>query len=203
MKIVVGPNAYALSDWLPQQTDDVLRISMTRDYGPEVNASDDVWVAGKYYRTKPTPRLDVVIAAVRSQSSLMVNDLETDEQLDVNVRALVEITQACLPTMIRAKYGRFIYLSSIRSLVPAKGAVLYGACKAFGEQLFQGIGVEYEQFNIRTASLRIGFLDGGLPGPRPDGELLTPKQVTASIDYAMHVMETKSTIIDLNGGQPL
>lgn len=205
MKIIFGPNSYALTDWMEQYDGPMIRVWGSTEPEPRENARDihmqelpgvlrDLSLTGR-------TELDVIAAAVVSQSSLMVTDFTEQVQLHTNVNEYVRLTMTCLPIMIRAKYGRFVYLSSFRSVSPTKGAVLYGACKAFGEALFAGIGVEYESRNIRTASLRLGYLDGGLVGPRPEGITpVTPKQITASIEYAMHVMETQSTMIDLSWG---
>lgn len=191
MKVVFGPNAYALTDWMTTLPDDE---PMIRVYGHNEPEPKDNCIDTSMFTIPETledlgkgpHRLDVICAAVVSQSALMVNDRTFTSQVSTNVASYVTLVQAVLPCMVRAKYGRFVYLSSFRSVTPVKGAVLYGACKAFGEALFAGINEEYGSRNIKAWSLRLGYLDGGLVGPRPEGvRELTPKQITHEINYCL------------------
>lgn len=191
MKIIYGPNAYALSDWITEHRNEAHQC-FGKD--PDFPFLARLLKSGHY----DTSRLEVICAATLTQSSLLVNDPTTADQIEGNISNYITLVQTVLPYMIRAKYGRFVYLSSFRSVSPTKGAVLYGACKAFGEALFAGIGVEYESRNIRTASLRLGYLDGGLAGPRPDGAwVLLPEDVTVGINRALNDEYENGEVVDL------
>lgn len=54
---------------------------------------------------------------------------EVDAMIDVNCRALVDVTQACLPHMGRG--GRIIQVASSASFQPLPGMNVYAASKAF------------------------------------------------------------------------
>jgi uncharacterized protein len=51
--------------------------------------------------------------------------------LQVNVRALTELTQAFLPDMIERGRGRILNVGSVAGFQPVPGLALYGASKAF------------------------------------------------------------------------
>ena len=198
MKIVFGPNAYALSDWMATSLgeDYVVRLHGKTTPEPRHRMSDfcvindDEWWGHDFENfmrlIDPSEKIDVIMAGFVSQSALLVADRTMRSQIETNIEAYLDIVQAVLPHMIRARYGRFVYLSSFRSVTPTKGAVLYGACKAFGEALFAGINEEYKDRNIKAYSLRLGYLDGGLQGPRPDDvQPLSPVHVTDEIERCL------------------
>lgn len=162
-------------------------------------------------------RLGVLGAAVASQSSLLASetDASIDEQLRTNVTNYVGLVRACLPTMISSRYGRFVYLSSFRSRVPTRGITLYGAAKAFGEAFFSGVGVEYGRLGITTASIRMGYFEGGLIAGLGEerlaeitrhvstGRLGSGADLAGAIEFAMSAEYLNGSVIDLDGGLDL
>lgn len=78
-------------------------------------------------------KIEVLVnnAGMNSIGNLVMSKEETWRQVfDVNVFALMRLTQAVLKHMIRAKYGRVINLSSVAAKVGAAYASAYSASKA-------------------------------------------------------------------------
>lgn len=96
------------------------------------------------------------------QSKLFIAEDEgsISSQLTANIENYLYISKVMLPHMIRRKYGRFVYLSSIRAEIGGIGTSIYSASKAFGERYFSTIGQEYGKVGISSVSIRMGFFDG-------------------------------------------
>jgi short-subunit dehydrogenase len=82
---------------------------------------------------------------------------ETVKRLyEVNVFALIRITQACLPGMRRQRSGRVVNLSSIvgRFAFPASG--VYASTKYAVEGITDGLRMELAPFGIHVSAIRPG-----------------------------------------------
>ncbi len=98
---------------------------------------------------------------------------EIHELINLNVRAITELTLAFVPGMIERHQGTIINISSLASLAPANSSSLYSASKAylstFSESLdrdLRGTGVEC--VTVRLGPVRTAMISGtsetpGLP----------------------------------------
>ncbi|MFR3250321.1 MAG: SDR family NAD(P)-dependent oxidoreductase [Eisenbergiella sp.] len=80
-------------------------------------------------------------------------------QVDLNCRALVEVTQLCLPYM--KKKSRIIQLASSAAFLPQPGFAVYAATKSFVLSFSRALRAELKQ----SADL----CDDRMPGPCADG----------------------------------
>jgi NADP-dependent 3-hydroxy acid dehydrogenase YdfG len=135
-----------------------------------------------------------------------------DKAIDVNIKNYLFLIHRILKMMMSIKFGRFIYLSSFRSIKPTKGTVIYSSCKAFGETFFKGIGLEYGSFNITTHVIRMGAFDGKMLHELGDDyedkiskkiSLKRPgtaEELCNTINFCINNPYQNSGIIELNGG---
>jgi short-subunit dehydrogenase len=72
------------------------------------------------------------------------------EQLDVNVRSLVTLTQAFTPDMVAARQGGVINIASSAAFQPLAGAAVYAASKAFVLFFSEGLAFEVAKSNVRV-----------------------------------------------------
>lgn len=110
-------------------------------------------------------RLDVLIhnaAITRDQPLVRMSVEDWDEVQRVNLRGAFLTTKYAVKSMMRARYGRIIYISSITALTGNAGQAAYASSKAGLHGLAMTVSQEYASYNIRTATLAPGILDTGL-----------------------------------------
>ena len=153
-------------------------------------------------------------AASIMQQSLFCSEKKDviDRSIDVNIKNYLFLIHRILKIMMGIKFGRFIYLSSFRSIKPTKGTVIYSSCKAFGETFFKGIGLEYGSLNITTHVIRMGFFDGKMLHELGDDyeDKISKKislkrpgtaaELCNTINFCINNPYQNSGIIELNGG---
>ena len=81
-----------------------------------------------------------------------------DLQLDVNLRALVLVTQAALP-MLRESRGIVVNLASIAGTTPTPRLSIYGAAKAAVISFTRSFNAELAGDGVRATAICPGFVD--------------------------------------------
>lgn len=101
--------------------------------------------------------------------------------LAVNLEGVFACTQAVLPAMQRAKYGRIITVSSEAGRIGSKGNAVYAATKAAGIGFMKSIARENGRFAITANALVAGPTDTPLLDKvRAQGEI-GERQIAAMI----------------------
>ena len=93
----------------------------------------------------------------------LAGKLDIEDQLaaiDVNCRALVEVTLSLLPMTIEQR-GGIINVGSVGGFFPGPGMAVYFATKAFVQSFSQALREEYRERGLRVLAL--------CPGPVPTG----------------------------------
>ncbi len=108
------------------------------------------------------------------QVSLLINNaglalgLESSEHtdldnwhcmLDTNIKGLVNITHALLPTLVAQRSASIINLSSVAANWPYPGANVYGASKAFVSQFSYNLRADLVGKGVRVTSLEPGMAE--------------------------------------------
>lgn len=159
-------------------------------------------------------RIAVVGVATMSQQKLFTSLKfdEIDQMIETNVRSYAQILSEVVPVMMKNRYGRLVYLSSLRAKYPAKGTSIYGASKVFCESLFGSVGREYGRLNITSVSIRMGFFGGrmvnDLPQKLVDDQLRkvalrrqgSPTELLEAIKFAFANPYLNGGTIELDGG---
>ncbi|ASW53298.1 SDR family NAD(P)-dependent oxidoreductase [Plantactinospora sp. KBS50] len=117
-------------------------------------------------------RLDVLVcnaAITRDRPLAMMPVADWDEVMRVNLRGAFLATKHALRLMIRRRYGRLIYVSSLAAVVGNQGQANYAASKAALHGLSNSVAQEYAGYNIRSVVLSPGLLDAGLGAELDDG----------------------------------
>jgi 3-oxoacyl-[acyl-carrier protein] reductase len=121
--------------------------------------------------------LDVLVhnaATTRDRSLVRMAAADWDEVVRVNLRGAFLTTKHALRLMMRRRYGRLIYVSSVSAVVGNAGQANYAASKAGLHGLCHAVAQEYGGYNIRTVVLAPGLLDVGL-GAHLDPEIQRQK----------------------------
>jgi 3-oxoacyl-[acyl-carrier protein] reductase len=110
-------------------------------------------------------RLDALIlnaAIAKDQALVRMSAQDWDEVMRVNLRGPFLATKHALKMMMRRRYGRIIYISSLSAVVGNAGQAGYAASKAALHGLSNVVAQEYARYNIRSVVLAPGLLDTGL-----------------------------------------
>jgi short-subunit dehydrogenase len=136
-------------------------------------------------RHTPTLTLLVNNAGFGTKGPFADSDLEReDEEIRLNVLALVRLTRAALPGLIARRDGAIINVSSVQGFFPSPLVATYGATKAFVNSFTESIASEVEGKGIKIQALCPGFTRtefqvraGIKSGSIPSAVWMTPQAV--------------------------
>ncbi|GAA1449432.1 3-oxoacyl-ACP reductase FabG [Nocardiopsis tropica] len=126
---------------------------------------------------------------------LGMSDAEFTEVLDTNLVGALRVTRAVLTDMVRARWGRLVYVSSLTGLVGAPGQANYAASKAGLIGLAHSVAREVGKRGITANVVSPGLVDtdmtSDLAGPRREaligrtavGRAGTPEEVAAAVRF--------------------
>lgn len=219
--VVYGSESLGVRPYIQEfaQQNPVIRMFNHRKPEPMANCVDinsfaDLGNAIKQVQSADQPRIVMIGVASKSQNELF-SQMTIESRttlLQTNLLSYVELISLLLPQMMNSRFGRFVYLSSIRSTRVVRGASLYGASKAFCENLFSAIGREYGRLNITSCSIRMGFFEGRMSSDLSQEflehqksrialrRLGTAQELGAAIKFAVANPYTNGGIIELDGG---
>ena len=133
-------------------------------------------------RAKELGGLDVLVhnaGIAKDQPLVRMPVADWDEVHRVNLRGAFLTTTHALRLMMRRKYGRIVYVSSLAAVQGNPGQASYAASKAGLHGLSNTVAQEYAGYNIRSVVLAPGLLDTGL------GAALAPEIQQRKIDRAL------------------
>lgn len=122
-----------------------------------------------------------------------------DEQVRLNVGAVVSLTRAFLPEMTASGRGILVNLSSVAAFQPVPLMAVYGATKAFVLSFTEAVAFETRTSGLRVTALCPGptrtefFRVAGTEHRRRAYE--TPAQVVATAMRALDARRTPATIV--------
>ncbi len=109
-----------------------------------------------------TPRIDILVnnAGLFKGAPLHeISDEQYDEIMDVNMRAVFQLTRKVLPVMMEQKGGSIIHISSILGIIAVPQVATYNISKGALIQLSRSIAVEYGSYGIRSNSICPGLIE--------------------------------------------
>lgn len=136
---------------------------------------------------------------------------QRDKLIEVNLKGMLNVTQAVLPGMIAAKKGSIVSISAARGLRGGPKAAIYSACKAAIIVFSQSLALEVGQHGIRVNTVAPGNTPARWKAPAPDrirsplGSETSPDDVGAAVafllsDQASHIT---GSCLDVSGGTAL
>lgn len=83
-----------------------------------------------------------------------------DRMIDTNVRGLTYVTHAILPGMVARGRGHIVNIGSVAGHIPYPGGNVYGATKAFVDQLSMNLRADLFGTPIRVTNIEPGLCGG-------------------------------------------
>ena len=109
-------------------------------------------------------KIIIIFNAAYKEDSLLINTTISNWHKTINTNLLSSflIIKKLLPLMIKANYGRLIFISSSEATLGSKGTALYSMSKSSLSGLSGSISEEYAKFNITSNIIELGAFDEGL-----------------------------------------
>ncbi len=116
-------------------------------------------------------RVEARVAATADPVDLLVNNAgfgttgpfatldvaREEEEIRLNVLALVRLCRAALPGMVDRKHGGIVNVSSLAAFQPDPGNATYGATKAFVLSFSEALAEELRKTGVRVQALCPGY----------------------------------------------
>lgn len=142
--------------------------------------------------------MEVLVAnagITRDQLLMRMSDAEFDEVLDTNLAGAFRCARRASKGMIRLRYGRIIFVSSVVGLYGSPGQTNYAASKAGLVGLARSISRELGGRGITANVVAPGFIDTDMTAELPDerraaylaaipaGRFASPQEVAAAVRF--------------------
>jgi 3-oxoacyl-[acyl-carrier protein] reductase len=94
----------------------------------------------------------------RDNLLVRMKDDEWDQVIDTNLNSICRLCKSCLRSMIKARWGRVINVSSVIGSIGNMGQTNYAAAKAGIEGFSRSMALEVASRNITVNSIAPGFI---------------------------------------------
>ncbi len=88
-----------------------------------------------------------------------ISDEQYYEMMNINMRAVFQLTRRVLPVMMEQKSGNIIHISSILGIIAVPQVAVYNISKGALNQFSRSIAVEYGSYGIRSNSICPGLIE--------------------------------------------
>ena len=88
-----------------------------------------------------------------------ISDDQYDEMMNINMKAVFQLTRRVLPVMMEQKGGNIIHISSILGIIAVPQVAVYNISKGALNQFSRSIAVEYGSYGIRSNSICPGLIE--------------------------------------------
>lgn len=122
--------------------------------------------------TKYGPPLALVNNAGITADALLCNMSvnQWDKVIDVNLKSAFLFSKAVLPSMMEARNGVILHMSSVTAIKGNVGQSNYAATKAALLGMSRTLALEVARFNIRVNSILPGLVDTEMVGEIPENQ---------------------------------
>ena len=104
----------------------------------------------------------------RDNLVLRMSEEEWQAVIETNLTAVYRMSKACMPTMLKQRWGRIINISSIVGMTGNSGQANYAAAKAGLIAFSKSLAQEMARRNITVNIIAPGFIDSDMTRALPD-----------------------------------
>jgi len=137
-----------------------------------------------------------------------------DQVIDTNLSGIYRICRSLVPSMVKARYGRIVNVTSVVARSGNPGQANYAAAKAGTEGFTRSLARELASRNITVNCVAPGFIDTDMTRTLTDAQreslltqvpmkrLGTPEDIAAGVAYLLsdHASYVTGITLDINGG---
>lgn len=161
----------------------------------ETASVDAAFTAAEQALGGPVEVLVANAGITRDQLLMRMSDAEFDEVLDTNLAGAFRCARRASKGMLRLRYGRIIFVSSVVGLYGSPGQANYAASKAGLVGLARSISRELGGRGITANVVAPGFIDTDMTAELPDerraaylaaipaGRFASPQEVAAAVRF--------------------
>lgn len=197
---------------------ETLRESGCKGLGLTLNVTDQGSIDAALKRVRDelgAPTILVNNAGITRDNLLMrMKDAEWDEVIDTNLNAVYRLSKACLRSMMKARKGRIVNISSVVGAMGNGGQTNYAASKAGMMGFTKSLAREVGSRGITVNCVAPGFIDTDMTreldeeqrerllGGIPLGRLGAPEDIAATVAFLVSTQAGYITgeTIHVNGG---
>lgn len=120
---------------------------------------------------KDKGRLDIVVSNAGisiDQLLLRLKDEDIDKLLSVNLKGAIALARTAMSPMMRARWGRLIFVSSVVGEMGNAGQTAYSATKAALLGITKTIAKEYASRNVTVNAITPGFIETDMTASLPE-----------------------------------
>jgi 3-oxoacyl-[acyl-carrier protein] reductase len=150
----------------------------------------------------------------RDNLALRMKDVEWDEVMETNLRAVFRLSRAVMRGMMKARWGRIINITSVVGASGNPGQANYAAAKAAVVGMTKSLAREIGSRNITVNCVAPGFIDTDMTRALPDeqrkalltqiplGRLGKVEDIAAAVGYLASpgADYVTGTVLHVNGG---
>jgi 3-oxoacyl-[acyl-carrier protein] reductase len=150
----------------------------------------------------------------RDNLLLRMKKEEWDDVVGTNLSGIYRVCRALVPSMVRARYGRIVNITSVSGRAGNPGQVNYAAAKAGIEGFTRSLARELASRNVTVNCVAPGFIDTDMTRALTDaqrtellaqvpmGRLGTPQDVATAVEFLLGEGAAYITgiTLDVNGG---
>jgi 3-oxoacyl-[acyl-carrier protein] reductase len=137
-----------------------------------------------------------------------------DEVIDTNLSGIYRVCRSLVPSMVKARYGRIVNVTSVVSRSGNPGQANYAAAKSGAEGFTRSLARELASRNITVNCVAPGFIDTDMTQKLTEAQretlltqvplkrLGTPEDVAHGVTYLLSDAASYVTgiTLDVNGG---
>ena len=204
-----------------EAADDTVRMITdaggTAEVVPFDVADAEAVVAATEALLERTGRCDILVnnaGITKDTLILRMKETDWDRVMAVNLRGVFSCSKAIARTMLKARYGRIVNMTSVIGAMGNSGQVAYGAAKAGIVGLTKSLARELASRNITVNAVAPGFIDTEMVANLPDsarseylklipvGRLGTVDEVADAVAFLVRPAAAYVTgqVIGVNGG---
>jgi 3-oxoacyl-[acyl-carrier protein] reductase len=150
----------------------------------------------------------------RDNLLMRMNKEDWNQVIDTNLSGIYRICRSLVPSMVKARYGRIVNVTSVVARSGNPGQANYAAAKAGIEGFTRSLARELASRNITVNCVAPGFIDTDMTGKLTEAQreallsqvpmkrLGRPDEVAAGVTYLLSDQAAYVTgiTLDINGG---